>query len=144
MNACRIPGSLFSRKHIVAGKGFLLHHCQKELAAVAYQKLIPIVMSKSKGYPNLQNLMPRTSRSRSASPYEMMDTPGEPRTQSRTISSGTQSVRSDHWGVIGYYQPVQTLDAITSADPYIVLNLPEDVLPKVAPQKTLNLPFLQW
>ena len=89
--------------------------------------------------------MPRTSRSRSASPYEMMDTPGEPRTQSRTIiSSGNQSVRSDHWGVIGYYQPVQSLDAMTSADPYIVLNLPEDVLPKVAPQKTLNLPFLQW
>jgi len=104
------------------------------------------------GYPDLSNYITPHLRHandaslRSGSPFEFMGADSVP-TQGNLTSANPipqQSVRSDHWGVIGYFQPVQPQDAMTSSDPYVVLSLPEDVLPKVTPQHKLQLPFLQY
>ena len=102
----------------------------------------PPSYEESMMYPDVSNLLPPfnpvpSSGSRSAFPFELMG--GTPANTSSQVPPGPHI----HWGVVGFYQPVQPQDAIQTSDPYIVLLFPEDVIPKVTPNQKLSLPFLQ-
>ena len=106
----------------------------------------PPSYEESVGYPDLTHLIPGSTRSQNVSPAPNENPSGSNDYGNRATSTNvpTYTDRNDHWGVIGYYQPVQTQDAIALSEPYIVLTLPEDVIPRLKPQQKPNLPYLQW
>ena len=92
------------------------------------------------GYTYLGQLPPQShdasagrARSRSSSPFEVVDN-----------QQVNQNVRTDHFGVIGYFQPPQPKGVCNTSDPYVVLTFPYDLIPKMLPKQKLNLQFLNW